>query len=81
MTTATVTDLIQQLQALQKEIGCDGKGISSHPNSQSIVRFSITNPELDFDVELEDIELDLRMGCLCPEGVTFNLKLTGDAIV
>jgi hypothetical protein len=80
MTTTTVTNLIQQLQALQKEIGCDGEGIGSHPNSQSIVRFSITNPELDFDVELEGIELDLRMGCLCPEGITFNLKLTGDAI-
>jgi hypothetical protein len=47
MTTTTVTDLIQQLQALQKEIGCDGEGISSHPNSPSTVRFSIANPDLD----------------------------------
>ncbi len=69
----TITKLIEILEKYKDEVGCDGTKIGSH-NTKSTVEFRITNPELDIDVELTDIELDLRMGCMCPQGIIFNLK-------
>lgn len=63
----TVTDLIRILQQYQTEIGCDGEKIGSH-TLKSNVRFVISNPEIDLDLEF-------LPGC-CPSGVVFTLKST-----
>ena len=68
----TITELIKMLVKYQKEVGCDGTKIGSH-NTKSTVEFRIINPDIDLDLELDSIELDYRMGCMCPQGVIFNL--------
>jgi hypothetical protein len=73
----TVTELIDLLQKYKTEIGCDGNNIASHA-SKSSVRFMITNPEVDLSLELQDVELDLRIGCYCPQGITFLLRAEKD---
>jgi hypothetical protein len=73
----TITELIQRLEKLRDEVGCDGEKISSHPFS-SHVHFWIENPEIDLDLEFVDIELNFLPGCMCPHGITFNLKGTWD---
>jgi hypothetical protein len=70
----TVTALINVLEKYRKEIGCNGTNIGAHSGG-STVEFSIVNPEIDYDLELVGIELRLRMGCMCPEGVVFRLKV------
>ena len=68
----TITELIEVLQKYRAEVGCDGTKIGSHSN-KSTVDFRIVNPDIDLDLELESIELDLRVGCMCPQGIIFNL--------
>jgi hypothetical protein len=70
----TITDLIDVLEKHRQEVGCDGKGIHSHSDYPSRVRFHLTNPEIDLFLELESTELDYRLGCMCPEGIVFNLQ-------
>lgn len=69
----TITELIQQLQKYQAEVGCDGEKIAAH-DLRSEVRFAISNPEIDLDLELQEIEVNLMAGCLCGDGITFLLK-------
>jgi hypothetical protein len=77
----TLTDFIEHLQALQQEIGCDGKKIGSH-NIRSFVHFHITNPDIGLDLTLDNsyytagLQLNLLPGCLCPDGVIINLNAT-----
>ncbi|MFA9202256.1 MAG: hypothetical protein ACEQSC_01785 [Candidatus Nanopelagicaceae bacterium] len=73
MQKITITELIQQLQQYKSEIGCDGKTIAAH-DLKSEVRFAISNPEVDLDLELQEIEVSLMAGCLCGDGVIFWLK-------
>ena len=76
----TLSKLIEVLKQHQKEIGCDGENIASH-GLESTVSFSITNADIDLDLEIDDseypcgVELDLLPGCLCPSGITFKLKV------
>jgi hypothetical protein len=78
--TIRVTELINQLQKYNEEIGCDTEVIASH-NIKSSVNFVITNSDLDIELELDyseyplGLEVNLRPGCLCADGVTFNLKV------
>ena len=69
----TLTELIEKLEKLRDEMGCDGERVGSH-NLKSSVQFHITNPEIDFDLELEDIDVSMLIGCGCWDGVIFNLK-------
>lgn len=71
MNNLTVTELINVLEKYKQEIGCDGTRIASH-NNKSWVSFQITDPEIDHTLTLSDIELDLRMGCYCPQGIIFK---------
>jgi hypothetical protein len=75
----TLTEFIEKLQALQREIGCDGERVGSH-KLKSHVNFVIDHPDIDLDIELDDseypmgMELDLMFNCLCPYGITIHLK-------
>lgn len=79
----TLTKLIEILQNYQKEIGGDTSAIPFH-QIKSTVNFKLTNPELSYNLELDDseypfgIELDLLPGCQCPYGVSFHIKATKD---
>ena len=65
----TVIGLIKQLQEYQNHIGGDETRTGSH-NLPSYVNFEIEDENFD----LEEIELNYRIGCRCPEGITFRLK-------
>jgi hypothetical protein len=75
----TVLELIEILQKYQEEIGGDETSIAAH-NLESQVSFHIVDPDIDIGLEIDDsrypsgIELDLMVGCYCPQGVIFNLK-------
>jgi len=70
-----LAELIKRLQSMQKEIGGDGEtNIGSHELEPDEVDFMVSNPELDIDFELEDIEPNMLPGCSCWSGVTIVLK-------
>jgi hypothetical protein len=68
----TVTELIKVLTKYKNEIGCDGKSTSSHPNA-SEVKFYLVEEDCEIDLNLSEIELELRPGCRCPTGINFKL--------
>jgi hypothetical protein len=78
----TLTELIEALQSLQKEIGCNGRSIASHDIKSQVV-FCLNDRIVDLDIELDDtefkhgLELSLMPGCSCPDGVIVNLRVTG----
>ena len=60
---------------MQNEIGGDGEtNTGSHTNPPTDINFHISNPELDIDLELEEIEPQMLPGCGCWDGITFVLK-------
>lgn len=67
----TVTELIQALQKLNEDIGCDGKSTFSHEIPSHVW---VTCEDSDADFELERLELDYMPGCSCPYGVTIVVK-------
>jgi hypothetical protein len=73
----TISELIQRLEKLREEVGCDGEMIGSH-TFPSYVHFWIENPEIDLDLEFTGLELNYLPGCMCPSGITFNLKGSQD---
>jgi hypothetical protein len=64
----TLPELINILSEYQKEIQ------QSPHDGVGNVYFSISDPDIDLDLELESVELDLRIGCLCPQGVILKMK-------
>jgi len=81
----TLTELINALHALQKEIGCNGLSIASHDIKSQVV-FRFNDPIIDLDVEPDDtefkhgLELSLMPGCSCPDGVVVNLRVAKQPI-
>ena len=68
----TVSDLVGRLVRLAAEIGCDGRGIGSHPGVRSRVRFVVDDPGID--LELAGIDVEQLPGCGCWSGVVFRLR-------
>ncbi len=72
----------ETVQAYAQDIGCDGNGnIGSH-KIPSHVHFYLTNPETGEDqvLALYAIQMDMLMGCGCPDGLTFKLVATDETI-
>ena len=76
----TLTEFIEKLQYLQREIGCDGERVGSHKLKSHVI-FRLNDPTIDLDVDFDEseyatgLELSLMPGCLCPYGVIINLKV------
>jgi len=74
----TLSALLDRLQIMQEEVGCDGEKTAAHTYPSS-VRFRIDGDDADMDIEIElesvdDIEPESHMGCGCWTGVVFVLK-------
>jgi hypothetical protein len=76
----TISDFIKELEKLRDEIerkSEPGK-IDGNHNRKSTVEFRVNNEPTDKIecYEIDEIEVDTMLGCMCPCGIRFWLKKT-----
>lgn len=71
MAIERLSDLKKEVDVIQADVMCDGKGINSHSKLTSSI--SLYCEELDKWFKIESIEPDRMAGCGCWSGIEFNL--------